>query len=86
MTDIPALVESLEVRRRRLAAERMRRLRLRRAHRRIPVPAEIHLRTLEQSIELGLLTDAEVDDPRAVGRVVAEIFTQAIGELFRRRS
>jgi hypothetical protein len=42
------------------------------------------LRTLELSIELGLLTDADVDDRRAVGRVVAEIFSKAIDELFRR--
>ncbi len=78
--------ESREERRRRFAAERMRRLRQRRNYGRILVISEIHLRALERSIELGLLTDAEIDDRRAVGRVVADVFVQAIDERFRRRS
>ena len=44
----------------------------------ILVKSEIHLKALERSIELGLLTDAEVDDRRAVGRLVADVFAQAI--------
>ncbi len=64
----------------------MRRLRLRRTYGRILVKSEIHLKALERSIELGLLTDAEVDDRRAVGRLVADVFAQAIEERFRNRS